>query len=62
MTTRTSTSPVDIKDIVALPEIIECYNIAGDYDFMLLWSFNFFCHEFHQFSRINLSTMICVNL
>ena len=24
-----------VKDIVALPEIIECYNIAGDYDFML---------------------------
>ena len=23
------------EDIVALPEIIECYNIAGDYDFML---------------------------
>jgi Lrp/AsnC family leucine-responsive transcriptional regulator len=23
------------KDIVALPEIIESYNIAGDYDFML---------------------------
>lgn len=24
-----------VKDIVGLPEIIECYNIAGDYDFML---------------------------
>lgn len=24
-----------IKDIVALPEITECYHIAGDYDFML---------------------------
>ena len=24
-----------VKDIVALPEIIECYNLAGDYDFML---------------------------
>lgn len=24
-----------VKDIVALPEIVECYNIAGDYDFML---------------------------
>ncbi len=24
-----------VKDVVALPEIIECYNIAGDYDFML---------------------------
>jgi len=24
-----------VKDIVALPEIIECCNIAGDYDFML---------------------------
>jgi Lrp/AsnC family leucine-responsive transcriptional regulator len=24
-----------VKDIVALPEIIESYNIAGDYDFML---------------------------
>ncbi|WP_427875761.1 Lrp/AsnC ligand binding domain-containing protein [Flavobacterium sp. MMS24-S5] len=24
-----------VKDIVALPEIIECYNIAGDCDFML---------------------------
>jgi Lrp/AsnC family transcriptional regulator, leucine-responsive regulatory protein len=24
-----------VKDIVALPEIIECYNIAGDYDFLL---------------------------
>lgn len=24
-----------VKDIVVLPEIIECYNIAGDYDFML---------------------------
>lgn len=24
-----------VKDIVALPEIIECYNIAGNYDFML---------------------------
>ena len=24
-----------VKDIVALHEIIECYNIAGDYDFML---------------------------
>lgn len=24
-----------VKDIVALPEIIECFNIAGDYDFML---------------------------
>lgn len=24
-----------VKDIVALPEIMECYNIAGDYDFML---------------------------
>jgi len=24
-----------VKDIVALTEIIECYNIAGDYDFML---------------------------
>ena len=24
-----------VKDIVALPEIIECYNIAGDYDYML---------------------------
>ncbi|WP_223679393.1 Lrp/AsnC ligand binding domain-containing protein [Flavobacterium hibisci] len=24
-----------VKDIVALSEIIECYNIAGDYDFML---------------------------
>ena len=23
-----------VNDIVALPEIIECYNIAGDYDFM----------------------------
>jgi Lrp/AsnC family leucine-responsive transcriptional regulator len=26
---------VIVKDIVALPEIIESYNIAGDYDFML---------------------------
>jgi Lrp/AsnC family transcriptional regulator, leucine-responsive regulatory protein len=24
-----------VKDIVALPEIVEVYNIAGDYDFML---------------------------
>ncbi|SMP03499.1 AsnC family protein [Flavobacterium hercynium] len=24
-----------VKDIVAFLEIIECYNIAGDYDFML---------------------------
>lgn len=24
-----------VRDIVVLPEIIECYNIAGDYDFML---------------------------
>ncbi|WP_366185229.1 Lrp/AsnC family transcriptional regulator [Flavobacterium ovatum] len=24
-----------VKDIVALPEIIECCKIAGDYDFML---------------------------
>ncbi|WP_269234584.1 Lrp/AsnC ligand binding domain-containing protein [Flavobacterium flavigenum] len=24
-----------VKHIVALPEIIECYNIASDYDFML---------------------------
>jgi len=24
-----------VKDIVALTEIVECYNIAGDYDFML---------------------------
>ncbi len=24
-----------VKDIVALPEIVECYNISGEYDFML---------------------------
>jgi Lrp/AsnC family leucine-responsive transcriptional regulator len=24
-----------VKEIVALPEIIECYNISGQYDFML---------------------------
>ena len=24
-----------VKDIVVLPEIVECYSIVGDYDFML---------------------------
>jgi Lrp/AsnC family transcriptional regulator, leucine-responsive regulatory protein len=24
-----------VKDIVALPEVMECYNVSGEYDFML---------------------------
>ena len=24
-----------VKDIVSLPEVVECYNISGEYDFML---------------------------
>ncbi|MBJ6368482.1 Lrp/AsnC family transcriptional regulator [Snuella sedimenti] len=24
-----------VKDILALPEVVECYNISGDYDFFL---------------------------
>lgn len=24
-----------VKDIIALPEVVECYNISGEYDFML---------------------------
>jgi Lrp/AsnC family leucine-responsive transcriptional regulator len=24
-----------VKDVVALPEVVECYNISGEYDFML---------------------------
>ena len=33
--TRQNVGSNFVKDIVALPEIIEYYNIAGNYDFML---------------------------